>query len=59
VPIVNRHGELMGSLSVSGLISRFSDERINSARKLLKESAEALKPRLPRLDEINLRRSDG
>ncbi|MBZ9606007.1 IclR family transcriptional regulator [Phyllobacterium chamaecytisi] len=59
VPIVNRHGELIGSLSVSGLISRFSDERINSARKLLKESAEALKPRLPRLDEINLRRSDG
>ncbi|MGV6874712.1 IclR family transcriptional regulator [Pseudochelatococcus sp. B33] len=56
VPIVNRHGELIGSLSVSGLITRFSDERIQTARALLKEAAEGLRPRLPRLGEINLRR---
>jgi DNA-binding IclR family transcriptional regulator len=51
-------GELIGSLSVSGLITRFSDERINMARALLKDAADGLKPRLPRLDQISLRRTN-
>lgn len=56
VPITNMAGELIGSLSVSGLIGRFTDERINMARALLKDAAEGLRPRLPRLEQINLRR---
>lgn len=58
VPIVNMAGELVGSLSVSGLIGRFTDERINMARALLKDAADGLKPRLPRLEQINLRRTN-
>lgn len=58
VPITNMAGELIGSLSVSGLITRFSDERINMARALLKDAANGLKSRLPRLDQINLRRTN-
>ncbi|MGJ7037233.1 IclR family transcriptional regulator [Shinella sp. BE166] len=58
VPITNMAGELVGSLSVSGLIGRFTDERINMARALLKDAADGLRPRLPRLEQINLRRSN-
>jgi DNA-binding IclR family transcriptional regulator len=58
VPITNMAGELVGSLSVSGLIGRFTDERINMARALLKDAADGLKPRLPRLEQINLRRTN-
>jgi DNA-binding IclR family transcriptional regulator len=58
VPITNMAGELIGSLSVSGLIGRFSDERINMARALLKDAADGLRTRLPRLDEVSLRRSN-
>ncbi|MEZ2127572.1 MULTISPECIES: IclR family transcriptional regulator [unclassified Sinorhizobium] len=58
VPITNMSGELIGSLSVSGLIGRFTDERIATARALLKDAADGLRPRLPRLEQINLRRSN-
>lgn len=52
VPVTNMSGELIGSLSVSGLIGRFTDERIEAVRSLLKESAETLRPHLPRLSEV-------
>lgn len=58
VPVTNMAGELIGSLSVSGLIGRFTDERIAMARALLKDAAEGLRPRLPRLGQINLRRAN-
>ena len=58
VPVINMAGELIGSLSVSGLIGRFSDERIHMARALLKDAAEGLRPRLPPLAQVNLRRAN-
>ncbi len=58
VPVVNMAGELIGSLSVSGLIGRFTDERIDMARTLLKAAADELRPRLPKLAQINLRRAN-
>jgi DNA-binding IclR family transcriptional regulator len=57
MPVVNKHGELLGVLTVSGLISRFSGEHIEAARVLLRETVQALQPRLPRRDEIDLMRS--
>jgi DNA-binding IclR family transcriptional regulator len=51
-------GELIGSLSVSGLIGRFTDERIHAARALLKDAADGLRARLPRLEQISLRKSN-
>jgi DNA-binding IclR family transcriptional regulator len=58
VPITNMSGELIGSLSVSGLIGRFTDERIHAARALLKDAADGLRARLPRLEQISLRKSN-
>lgn len=58
VPVVNMAGELIGSLSVSGLIGRFTDERIDMARTLLKAAADELRPRLPKLAQISLRRAN-
>lgn len=57
IPVVNRVGELIGALTVSGLISRFGAEQITRARELLAEAAKSLEPRLPRQDDIDLRRS--
>jgi DNA-binding IclR family transcriptional regulator len=57
VPVTNQFGEVVGALTVSGLISRFGAEQITAARNLLLETASGLKPRLPRLEDIDLRRS--
>lgn len=57
VPVHNRHGELVGALTVSGLIGRFGEAEIASARALLTEAALALAPRLPRLEDVDLHRS--
>lgn len=58
MPVVNKQGELLGALTVSGLISRFTDEHIDAARILLRETVDALRPRLPRRDEIILAESE-
>ncbi|HWL59038.1 MAG TPA: IclR family transcriptional regulator [Paracoccus sp. (in: a-proteobacteria)] len=58
-PITNTFGELVGSLSVSGLISRFTDERVDIARELLKKAADELRPRLPRPEPGNRDHGDG
>ncbi|MDQ0304943.1 IclR family transcriptional regulator [Ancylobacter polymorphus] len=57
VPVANQFSEVIGALTVSGLINRFGAEEIAAARKLLIEVAGSLTPRLPRLEDIDLRRS--
>jgi DNA-binding IclR family transcriptional regulator len=47
VPLLNRQGELLGALTVSGLIHRFTPERLELARRALLDAAGALLPRLP------------
>jgi DNA-binding IclR family transcriptional regulator len=51
VPLCNSAGELLGALTVSGLISRFSETKIHEYRGALLEQAAALTPRLPKLDD--------
>jgi DNA-binding IclR family transcriptional regulator len=46
VPLVNDSGELLGALTVSGLLSRFTTFEIKTYRKRLLDIAAALKPRL-------------
>ncbi len=53
VPLFNRAGELLGALTVSGLLSRFSEAKVNEYRCALLEQAAALAPRLPRLDGLH------
>lgn len=47
VPLLNPAGELLGALTVSGLISRFTQGKIDAYRLLLLEQATLLQPRLP------------
>ena len=47
IPLLNRQGELLGALTVSGLIYRFTPDRIELARRALLDAAGALLPRLP------------
>ena len=47
VPVINRDSELLGALTVSGLISRFSQRQCDFARQALLQAAAALQPRLP------------
>jgi len=47
VPLLNESGELLGALTVSGLLTRFSTNEIKAYRKRLLDVAEALRPRLP------------
>lgn len=58
MPVVNKQGELLGVLTVSGLISRFTGEHIEAARVLLRETVRALEPRLPRREQVDLSRSE-
>jgi DNA-binding IclR family transcriptional regulator len=53
VPLLNESGELLGALTVSGLLTRFTPEQIKSFRKLLLDTAAALKPRLPPLSVLD------
>jgi DNA-binding IclR family transcriptional regulator len=47
VPLLNESGEVLGALTVSGLLTRFTTAEIKTFRKLLLDVAVALKPRLP------------
>jgi DNA-binding IclR family transcriptional regulator len=47
VPLLNRQGELLGALTVSGLRSRFTRDQFEAARALLLKIAASLVPRLP------------
>ncbi|WP_250516320.1 IclR family transcriptional regulator [Caballeronia sp. INDeC2] len=47
VPLLNEGGELLGALTVSGLLTRFTTDEIKTYRKRLLDVAAALKPRLP------------
>ena len=47
VPLLNRQGELLGALTVSGLIYRFTPERLELARRALLDAAGGLLSRLP------------
>lgn len=52
VPLFNAGNELLGALTISGLISRFSDDNVKEYRSALIGQASALRPRLPRLAEL-------
>jgi DNA-binding IclR family transcriptional regulator len=54
VPLLNRQGELLGVLSVSGLRSRFKANQFSLARTLLTQATAALQPRLPTLAMADL-----
>jgi DNA-binding IclR family transcriptional regulator len=54
VPLHNRQGELLGALTVSGLIYRFTPERLEFARRVLIDAAKSLLPRLPPIAITNL-----
>jgi len=54
VPVVNNQGELLGALTVSGLINRFAPAQIDAARRRLIEASDKLRSKLPRLSEIDL-----
>jgi DNA-binding IclR family transcriptional regulator len=47
VPLLNRQGELLGALTVSGLRSRFTRDQFEAARALLLKIAASLVLRLP------------
>jgi DNA-binding IclR family transcriptional regulator len=49
VPLLNRHGELLGALTVSGLRSRLRAGQFSLARTLLAQASAALRTRLPTL----------
>ena len=46
VPVLNASGTLLGALTVSGLVSRFSAAKVAEYRALLIEQASALRPRM-------------
>jgi DNA-binding IclR family transcriptional regulator len=52
VPLLNSANELLGALTISGLISRFSEESVKEYRRALLSQASALRPRLPRLADL-------
>jgi DNA-binding IclR family transcriptional regulator len=54
VPLWNRQGELLGALTVSGLVHRFTPERLEFARRALLNAAKSLLPRLPPIAITNL-----
>jgi DNA-binding IclR family transcriptional regulator len=56
VPLLNRQGELLGALSVSGLRSRFKANELLLARTLLIQVAARLQPRLPPIGMADLGR---
>src|SRR5258708_2489765 len=58
VPLFNGAGKLLGALTVSGLISRFSAETVQEYRHALLEQATALAPRLPRIDGLHAETTD-
>jgi DNA-binding IclR family transcriptional regulator len=47
VPIFNYSNELIGALTVSGLLSRFTDDEVKTFRNALLHAAASLRPRLP------------
>jgi len=47
VPLVNMDGHVLGALTVSGLIGRFTTEKIERSRIALLNAASALRPQLP------------
>jgi DNA-binding IclR family transcriptional regulator len=47
VPLTTMDGKLLGALTVSGLVGRFTPERIEQSRQALLAAAIALRPRLP------------
>jgi DNA-binding IclR family transcriptional regulator len=53
VGLTNENHELLGALTVSGLLTRFTPDQIKSFRKLLVDTANELRPRLPPLSIIN------
>src|SRR5258707_681097 len=53
VGLTNENHELLGALTVSGLLTRFTPDQIKSFRKLLIDTANELRPRLPPLSIIN------
>ncbi|NIJ09242.1 DNA-binding IclR family transcriptional regulator [Sphingomonas vulcanisoli] len=52
VPLLNAEDELIGVLTISGLISGFSNDAIEDYRQALMQQAANLRPRLPRLSEL-------
>jgi DNA-binding IclR family transcriptional regulator len=56
VALINRGGELLGALSVSGLRSRFKATQFSAIQKLLTGAAATLQPQLPALALIDLGR---
>jgi DNA-binding IclR family transcriptional regulator len=54
VPLWNRQDELLGALTVSGLIYRFTPEKLEFARRALLDAAKSLLPRLPPIAITNL-----
>lgn len=56
VALVNRQGELLGALAVSGLRSRFKASQFALARTLLTQAIVTLRPRLPTLTMADLGR---
>jgi DNA-binding IclR family transcriptional regulator len=53
-PLLNKQGELLGALTVSGLISRFGPERLDAYRRELLDATQSLLPRLPPLNYTDL-----
>jgi DNA-binding IclR family transcriptional regulator len=53
VPLTNESGELLGALTVSGLLTRFTTDQVKMFRKLLIDTANELRPRLPPLRIID------
>jgi DNA-binding IclR family transcriptional regulator len=56
VPLLDRQGALLGALTVSGLRSRLTPDKLTLARGLLTEAARSLLPRLPFLTSTDLDR---
>jgi DNA-binding IclR family transcriptional regulator len=56
VPLLDRHGALLGALTVSGVRSRFTTEKLDLASSLLIDAAQSLLPRLPFLASTDLQR---
>lgn len=52
VPLRNAAGELLGALTISGLISGFTHDHVEEYREALLAQAEALRVRLPQLAEL-------
>ncbi len=53
VPVLNQHGQLLGALTVSGLLNRLTEDKLIEAQSLLREAQTALQKVLPRQEDID------